>query len=54
MSLIVRSKVKSTVKGMRISGDLYDALDKKVEEMLGEASKRAKGNGRATIRAHDL
>ena len=54
MSLIVRSKVKSTIKGMRFSGDFYNALDKKVEEILNGASKRAKGNGRATIRPVDL
>jgi histone H3/H4 len=54
MSLIVRSKVKSAIKGMRFAGDLYNALDKKVEEILKEAAKRAKGNGRATIRPVDL
>jgi len=54
MSLIVRSKVKAAIKGMRFSGDFYKALDKKVEEMLKEAAKRAKDNGRATIRPYDL
>ena len=54
MSLIVRSKVKSTVKGMRLAGDFYGAMDKKVEEILKEAAKRAKDNGRATIRPVDL
>ena len=34
MSLIVRSKVKSAVKGMRFAGDFYDALDKKVDEVI--------------------
>jgi len=54
MSLIVRSKVKATIKGMRFAGDFYKALDKKVEETLREAAKRAKDNGRATIRPVDL
>lgn len=54
MALIVRSKVKSVVKGFRLSGDLYNALDKKVEDILKEASVRAKKNGRSTIRPHDL
>jgi histone H3/H4 len=54
MSLIVRSKVKAAIKGMRLSGDFYKALDKKVEEMLKEVAKRAKDNGRATIRPYDL
>ena len=54
MGLIVRSKVKSTVKGMRFAGDFYKALDKKVEDILRDAAKRAKDNGRATIRPCDL
>jgi len=54
MSLIVRSKVKSTIKGMRFAGDFYGALDKKVEEVLRAAAKRAKDNGRATIRPVDI
>ncbi|MEM5778177.1 MAG: DUF1931 domain-containing protein [Candidatus Aenigmatarchaeota archaeon] len=54
MSLIVRSKIKSVIKGMRVSGDFYNALDKKVEEVLRDAAKRAKDNGRATIRPCDL
>jgi hypothetical protein len=54
VSLIVRSKVKSTVKGMRFAGDFYAALDKKVEAILKDAAKRAKDNGRATVRPCDL
>ena len=54
MSLTVRSKVKAAMKGMRASGDLYGALDKKVDEMLKMAAKRAKDNGRATVRPCDL
>ena len=54
MSLIVRSKVKSAVKNMRISGDFYDALDKSVDCLIKAAAKRAKDNGRATLRPADL
>jgi histone H3/H4 len=54
MSLIVRSKVKACIKGMRFSGDFCNDLDEKVEEVIKEAAKRAKDNGRATIRPHDL
>ncbi|MFH0929117.1 MAG: DUF1931 domain-containing protein [Candidatus Aenigmatarchaeota archaeon] len=54
MSLTVRSKVKTALKGMRAAGDLYVALDKKVDEMLKMAAKRAKDNGRATVRPCDL
>lgn len=52
--MVVRSKVKEYCRGMRCSGDLFDALDKKVAEILKEAGKRAKENGRATIRPCDL
>jgi histone H3/H4 len=54
MSLIVRSKVKSAVKGMRFSGDFYNALDKSVDSLIKAAAKRAKDNGRATVRPCDL
>ena len=54
MSLIVRSKVKAAVKGMRFAGDFYKALDKKVEDVVKKAALRAKGNGRATVRPVDL
>jgi len=54
MGLIVRSKIKSAVSGMRLSGDFYSALDKKVEDILKDATRRAKDNGRATVRPCDL
>jgi hypothetical protein len=54
MSLIVRSKVKSAAKGMRFAGDFFNALDKKVDAVIKEAAKRAKENGRATVRPCDL
>ncbi len=54
MALVVRSKVKEAVKGMRVSGDFSEALDKAVDVMLKAASKRAKENGRATLRPCDI
>ena len=54
MSLVVRSKVKDAAKGMRVSGDFVDALDKAVAEMIKNAAERAKGNGRSTCRPVDL
>ena len=56
--MVVQSKVKEFLqkkaKGMRVSGDFAEALSKKVEELVVEASKRAKANGRNTIRPCDL
>jgi len=56
--LVVQSKVRDflqkKVKGMRVSGDFAAALSKKVEELVMEAAKRAKANGRSTVRPYDL
>ncbi len=52
--LVVRSKVRELVKGMRFSEEFFTALDERVAELVNEAVKRAKGNGRATLRAYDL
>jgi len=54
MSLVVKSKIKEVVKGMRFSGDFANAMDKKVAEMVKEAAVRAKANGRATVRPNDI
>jgi hypothetical protein len=54
--LIVGSKMKDVVKnaGCMSSGDLIEALSAKVHEMLENATARAKGNGRSTVRPYDL
>jgi len=51
--LIVKAKIKETTE-LNVAGDFADALDKKVEELIKEAEKRAKANGRRTVRADDL
>jgi histone H3/H4 len=55
-SLIVQSKVKEAVKGLelRMDSSLPDALNEKISSMLEEAAKRAKENGRGTLRPYDL
>ena len=54
--LVVGTKVKDVVKaaGLQSSGELIEAISAKVHEMLGDAVKRASGNGRKTVRAYDL
>jgi hypothetical protein len=54
--LIIGSKMKDVVKaaGCMSSGDLIEALSEKVHELLANATERAKGNGRSTVRPHDL
>lgn len=55
-SLVVQSKVKEAVKGLelRMDSNLPDALNEKIAAMLAEAGKRAKENGRGTLRPYDL
>ncbi len=52
--LIIKSKIKSAVPDLNVSGDVPEALNKKVLELLDNASKRAKLNGRRTLQARDL
>tara|TARA_Y100000310_G_scaffold344771_1_gene459375 strand:+ start:3659 stop:3829 length:171 start_codon:yes stop_codon:yes gene_type:complete len=52
--LVVRSKIKDAAQGMNVAGDLAEALSDKVKGLIGEAARRAKENGRATIKARDL
>lgn len=55
-SLIVQSKVKEAVKaqGLRTDSSLPDALNEKIVAMIADAAKRAKENGRGTLRPYDL
>lgn len=54
VDLIIKSKIKSAVPEMSVASDVPDALNKKVLQLLEEASKRAKLNGRRTVQARDL
>ena len=53
-SLVVKAKIKDVAKGYNVSGDLAEALSKKVEELVKAACARAEGNGRKTVMAKDL
>tara|TARA_Y100000034_G_scaffold133511_1_gene199159 strand:- start:653 stop:820 length:168 start_codon:yes stop_codon:yes gene_type:complete len=52
--LIIKSKVKSAVPELSVAGDVPEALNKKVLEILEQASQRAKANNRRTLKARDL
>lgn len=54
MALAVKSAVRKSVKGMRISGDFFKALDKCIAECISGAAARARKNGRKTLRGYDL
>ncbi|MDO8556322.1 MAG: DUF1931 domain-containing protein [Nanoarchaeota archaeon] len=52
--LVVRSKIKDVAKNMNVAGDFAEELSKRVEVLIKDAARRAKDNGRATVKARDL
>ena len=57
--LTARTQVKDLLKESgfginNISGDFMPTLDEKVKQLVMEAAKRAKDNGRRTIMGKDL
>lgn len=61
MALIVKSNIKKVVKELdnensvsSIAEEVGTAIERKVEEILIEAIKRAKANKRRTLQARDL
>jgi histone H3/H4 len=53
---VVASKAKAVLKkaGCNTAGDAFDALNAYVGWLLEQAAKRAKANGRKTVRGHDF
>lgn len=54
VDLIIKSKIKSALPDLNVAAEVADALNKKVLELLEQAGKRAKLNGRRTLQARDL
>jgi len=61
MTLIVKNNIRKVVKELdkensvsSVSDEVGTALERKAEEILDNAIKRAKANGRRTIQARDL
>jgi len=54
--LVIASKAKAVLAkaGVRTSGDAFEGLNSYVYWLLEQAAKRAKENGRQTVRAHDF
>lgn len=54
--LVIASKAKAALKkaDCNVSGDALDGLNGWVYWHLDQAAKRAKANGRKTVRAHDF
>jgi histone H3/H4 len=57
-SLVVKSQIKDYAKvgekELSVSNDFYDALNKKVEKIIGEACIRAVANNRNTLMGRDV
>lgn len=54
VDLIVKSKIREAVDGMNVSTEVAPALNKKVQQILKDATDRAKANGRRTIQGRDI
>ena len=61
MPLIIKSNIKKVVKELdkensvsSIAEEVGMALERKVEDILDNAIKRAKANGRRTVQARDI
>ncbi|RLG12291.1 DUF1931 domain-containing protein [Candidatus Pacearchaeota archaeon] len=65
MTLIVKSNIKKVVRELQknlddkdsitsVAEEVGTALERKVEDLLEEAIKRAKANARRTLQARDL
>jgi hypothetical protein len=54
--LIVGSKVKAQLKkaGCNTAGDALEGLNAWMGWLIQQAAKRAKANGRKTVRSHDF
>ena len=61
MGLIIKSNIRKAVKDLdkenaitAVAEEVGMALERKNEEILAEAIKRAKANGRKTLQARDI
>ncbi len=55
-ALVIASKAKNVLKkaGCNTAGDAFEALNGYLYWLLEQAAKRAKANGRKTVRKHDF
>ncbi len=52
--IIVKAKIKEISAEFNVAGDVAEALNAKVEQMVKKACERAEANGRKTVMAKDL
>lgn len=51
---IKKSGVRDAAGGMNVGADVYTEVDRRVQEMIKRAAKRARENGRKTLKARDV
>jgi histone H3/H4 len=57
VELVVKSKIREVLpkdSDLRLSVDLPEALNKKIEDLIKKAAERAKANHRTTILPQDV
>jgi len=56
MEMALKTKIKEYInkKGLNVSSEAYEEIDKKIKELLDNACKRAEGNKRKTVKAVDF
>jgi len=56
MVYVIKYQIKYYLKKdkIRVATSTYEAIDKKIEELLDAAVVRAKKNKKSTLRPHDL
>lgn len=52
--LIVKSQIKDVAAEFNVAADFAEELNKRVEELIKTACKRAESNGRKTVMGKDL
>lgn len=55
MTTIVKKQgIREHTEGFNVGSGVYEAVDRKVQELLSEAVERAEQNGRRTVKARDV
>lgn len=52
--VIKKSGVREAAQGVNVGSDFYEELDDRAQELVRRATKRAKENGRKTVKARDV
>ena len=52
--LVVKSQVKDVAGEFNVSADFVEELNRKVDDLIKQACKRAEANGRKTVMGKDI